>query len=59
MSSSICAPCGTAESQARIAAEAEARYDYESSPFGQFMGMSEEDRWRLVFDRLESLEAAQ
>lgn len=57
-SSSICSPCGAAERAARLEAEEAAKQEYESSPFGQFMGMSEEDRWRYLFERLEAMESA-
>lgn len=56
-SSSICSPCGQAEREARLAKEWAEQAAYESSPFGQFMDMPEEDRWRSIFDRLEALEA--
>lgn len=53
MSSSICSPCGQAESEARILeAEAE-RLAFEESPFGQFMNLPEDERWQMVFDLLE------
>lgn len=56
-SSSICSPCGQAEREAHLDEE-RAEWDaYKNSPFGQFMCMSEEDRWRSIFDRLEALEA--
>lgn len=57
-SSSICSPCGATERAARLEAEEAARQEYESSPFGQFMGMPEEHRWRYLFERLEAMEAA-
>lgn len=57
-SSSICSPCGAAERAARLEAEEAAKQEYESSPFGQFMGMPEEDRWRYLFERLEAMESA-
>ncbi len=57
MSASICSPCGQRERDAREEAELAERLAYENSPFGQFMGMSEDERWRMVFDRLEAMEA--
>lgn len=58
MSSSVCSPCGKAERDARLEAEDAARLEYDSSPFGQFMNMPEEDRWRYMFERLEAMEVA-
>lgn len=58
MSSSVCSPCGKAERDARMEAGAAARLEYDSSRFGQFMNMPEEDRWRYLFERLEAMESA-
>lgn len=57
MSSSICSPCGQRERDAREEAEVADFFAYQNSPFGQFMSMSEDDRWRMIFDRLEAMEA--
>ena len=58
LSSSICSPCGQEEREARLAEERTEQAAYENSPFGQFMDISEEDRWRSIFDRLGALEAS-
>lgn len=54
MSSTICQACGQAEREERLRREAAEMAAYESSPFGQFMSMSEDDRWRMVFDLIEA-----
>lgn len=53
-SSSTCEECGRAQSEARIAAEREAEEQRMSSPLGQFLAMSEEDRREWVFERLSN-----
>ena len=53
-SSSICSPCGQQERNEREAAEREGREEFESSQFGQFMSLSEEERWERVFDWMEA-----
>ena len=55
-SSSICAECGAAERAARLEAEHEEQRAYEQSPFGQFMALSEDERWEHVFERLQAME---
>lgn len=55
-SSSLCQSCGEAEGRANEAARRAEREDFESSPFGQFMSLPEDERWRAVFDRLSALE---
>lgn len=57
-SSSICPSCGAAESAANKQAQLIAEREFEASPFGQFMSLSENDRWREVFDCLKALESA-
>lgn len=59
MSSSLCAPCGVATRDAREAEESAEREAYDASPFGQFMSLSEDERWRDVFKRLAALEAGE
>jgi hypothetical protein len=56
MSSSICQPCGASEREAREAQERTAASVYAASPLGQFMAMSEDDRWQELFERLNALE---
>lgn len=51
-SSSICTTCGISERNERIESERREWEEFESSAFGQFMNMSEEDRWREIFERL-------
>lgn len=53
MSSSICSPCGRAESEANEQARLAKAREYEESPFGQFMSLPEDERWQLVFDLLD------
>jgi hypothetical protein len=55
-SSSICAECGAAERAARLEAEHEERRAFEESPFGQFIDMTEGERWEWVFERLKDVE---
>lgn len=56
-SSSICRPCGMKERERREWEELAERNAYEEGPFGQFMAMSEDERWRHVFERLQELES--
>ena len=58
MSSSICPPCGIAESEANERARAAEVREYQESPFGRFMNLSDDERWRMVFERLEAMEAS-
>lgn len=58
MSSSICSPCGVAESEANEQSRMAELQEYESSPFGQFMSMPEDERWRTIFERLQELGVA-
>lgn len=51
-SSSICAECGAAERAARLDAEYEEQRAYEESPLGQFMALSEDERWERVYELL-------
>lgn len=52
-SSSICSPCGQIERRDREDAKRLACQEYEASPFGQFMSLSENERWGKVFDWME------
>ncbi|CAN7602271.1 hypothetical protein [Bosea sp. LjRoot237] len=56
MSSSLCEACGAAERAQREDTERTEREAYEASAFGQFMSQPEDERWRMLFDRLEALE---
>lgn len=58
MSSSICAPCGMKEHEARMVEESTRAQTYEATPFDKFMCLTEDERWERVFDRLFSEEAA-
>lgn len=58
MSSSICAACGASESNRREQEQRAEREAYETSAFGQFMSLPEDDRWRLLFEHLEAAEDA-
>lgn len=51
-SSSICLPCGIAESQENARRAREEREAYEATPLGQFMSLTEDERWERVFERL-------
>lgn len=53
MSSSICPSCGQVERSAREDAERREQV----TPFGQFMRLSDNDKWQTVFDRLNALES--
>lgn len=59
MSSSICSPCGAAEREASERAKAAEARLFEESSFGQFMNLSEGERWLAIFERLEALEGQQ
>jgi ribosomal protein L37E len=52
ISSSICSACGAEERAERERAEWMERQAYEESPFGQFMSLSEEERWRVLFEHM-------
>ncbi len=51
-SSSICEYCGALEREAATKLLEEERQAYEESPFGRFMAMPEEERWRMLFDHM-------
>lgn len=60
-SSSICPPCGQVEREANARArdeyirqQAEIDQRIHESSFNEFMNLSEEDRWRKVFDFMEN-----
>lgn len=54
-SSSICPDCGAREREAGQRAREKSEREFNESPFGQFMAMSENDRWEWVFDRLSEV----
>lgn len=56
MSSSICQPCGAAEREAGVAARRAEQAAFEQSRFGQFMELSEEERWRRIFEVVTMVE---
>ena len=58
MSSSICPSCGKVEREASEQAKLAREREYEESPFGRFMSLPEDERWRAIFDRLEAMDAA-
>lgn len=58
MSSSICSACGADERDTRERDERMAMQAYEASAFGRFMSLPEEERWRMIFERLHAMEDA-
>lgn len=54
MSSSICSSCGAIESKAREEAKRAEREAYEDSPFGRFMSLPDDERWRVLFEHMEA-----
>lgn len=51
-SSSICNPCGVVKSQRNKELEAEFATIREDTGFNYFMSLSEEERWRHVYDKI-------
>jgi len=53
-SSGICPSCGAKEREDRISREAMEAQTYEANAFGQFMSLPEDERWRMLFEHMES-----